>query len=91
MQLTLLLPQKTSLDIVSRYDLRKVHVRYIYEDGTSSYMPRSIPKKAALLRGRLLTCATQKKQTTGLAKFTISSRTALSPLTSKQTKRHKLL
>jgi hypothetical protein len=55
--------QKTSCDVVSEYDLRKVHIPYICEDGTSSYLPRSAPKKAALLQERLLTCVAQKQQT----------------------------
>ena len=55
--------QKNSRDVVSKYDLRKVHIPYICEDGTSSYLPRSAPKKAALLRERLLTRVAQKQQT----------------------------
>ena len=55
--------QKTSRDVVSEYDLRKVHILYIYKDGTSSYLPRSALKKAALLQERLLTRVAQKQQT----------------------------
>ena len=54
--------QKTSHDVVSKYDLRKAHIPYVCEDGTSSYLPRSAPKKAALLRERLLNRVAQKQQ-----------------------------
>ena len=53
--------QKTSHDVVSKYDLCKVHIPYICEDGTSSYLPRSAPKKAALFQERLLTRIAQKQ------------------------------
>ncbi|KAH0541586.1 hypothetical protein FGG08_003934 [Glutinoglossum americanum] len=52
----------STLDVVSSYDLRKVHIPYIGENGTSSYQPRSAPKKAAVLRESLLTLAKQKQQ-----------------------------
>ena len=56
-------PSKPSnLKVVSSYDFRKVHIPYICEDGTSSYQPRSAPKKAAILRESLLTLAKQKQQ-----------------------------
>ena len=71
--------QKTARDIVSTYDLRKVHIPYICEDGTSSYLPRSAPRKADLLQERLLTRAAQKKQMTDLAKSTRSGHKARSP------------
>jgi len=52
----------SNLQVVSSYDLRKVHIPYICEDGTSSYQPRSAPKKAAILRESLLMLAKQKQQ-----------------------------
>jgi predicted transcriptional regulator len=52
------------LSRLSQYDLRKVYIPSVCEDGTSSYLPRSARKKADLLRKRLLTCAAQKKQAT---------------------------
>ena len=57
--------QKTSpLQAVAAYDLRKVWVPYVAPDGSSSYAPRKMKAKAALLRERLLTRARQKKETT---------------------------
>ena len=47
--------QKTSRDVVSQYDLRKVHIPAVCEDGTNPYFPRAAPKKVAALRQRLLT------------------------------------
>ncbi|KAH0536051.1 hypothetical protein FGG08_007044 [Glutinoglossum americanum] len=56
-------PSKPSnLQAVSSYDLRKVHIPYVCEDGTSSYQPRSAPKKAVILQESLLTLAKQKQQ-----------------------------
>src|SRR5580700_11365233 len=52
---------------ISQYDLRKVHIPYVCDDGTSSYLPRSAPRKAALLRERLLTRAAQKQTSPGPA------------------------
>ncbi|KAI9759413.1 MAG: hypothetical protein M1840_003358 [Geoglossum simile] len=54
--------EPSSLEVVSGYDLRKVHIPYIGKDGTSSYQSRSAPKKAAILRESLLTLAKQKQQ-----------------------------
>jgi hypothetical protein len=59
-------PKKSSkssnLQVVSSYDHRKVHIPYVCENGTSTYQPRSAPKKAAILRESLLTLAKQKQQ-----------------------------
>src|SRR5947209_20610629 len=52
-------PKKSSkssnLQVVSGYDLRKVHIPYVCKDGTSSYQPRCAPRKAAILQESLLT------------------------------------
>jgi hypothetical protein len=50
----------SSLEIASSYDLHKVHIPYVGENGTSSYQPRSAPKKAAILRESLLMLVKQK-------------------------------
>ena len=56
-------PSKPSdLQAVSSYNLCKVHIPYVCEDGTSMYQPRSAPKKAAILRKSLLMLAKQKQQ-----------------------------
>jgi hypothetical protein len=56
--------QKTAArDVVSKYDIHKVHIPYISKDSTSTYLPRSAPKKAALLQERLLNRVAQKQQT----------------------------
>src|SRR5437588_11563492 len=49
-------PSKSSnLQVVSSYNLRKVHIPYVCKDGTSSYQPRCAPRKAAILQESLLT------------------------------------
>ncbi|KAI9762499.1 MAG: hypothetical protein M1840_001223 [Geoglossum simile] len=52
----------SSLEVVSSYNLHKVHIPYIGKDGTSLYQSRSASKKAVILWESLLTLAKQKQQ-----------------------------
>ena len=58
-------PRKTSRAIVSEYDLCNIHVPSVLDDGTTSYVPRSTPAKAEILRRWLLTGASQGKERSG--------------------------
>ena len=58
-------PRKTSRAIVSEYDLCNIHVPSVFDDGTTSYVPRSTPAKAEIFRRCLLTGASQGKERSG--------------------------
>ena len=52
---------KTSLTVISEYDLCKVHISYVLKNRTSNYVPHSALKKAAILQQQLLTCVKQRE------------------------------
>ena len=59
--------QKPPIEQVAQYDLRKVWIPRVAEDGSSSYAPRRMGRDTARLVERLLTRAEQKRSSDGVS------------------------
>ncbi|MCJ1447869.1 MAG: hypothetical protein MMC23_008381 [Stictis urceolatum] len=84
---------KTSAQVVSEYDFRKVHIPLVLEDGSINYVPRAAQEKAKKLRERLLTRFAQGQFKRTRSGGPISSPSPLSslPFPKKKTKPIKAL
>ena len=71
---------KTSAQVVSEYDLRKVHIPLVLDDGSTNYVPRAAQEKAKKLRERLLTRSAQGQSKRIRSGGPISSPSPLSSL-----------